>query len=54
MWSEAGILRSCGDLLCARVAAVLGAFSESRLSAEVVMVDFDGREVVAGTGRWAA
>ncbi|MDX6243156.1 MAG: cobalt-precorrin-5B (C1)-methyltransferase [Frankiales bacterium] len=54
MWSEAGILRSCGDLLCARVAAVLGAFSESRLSAEVVMVDFEGREVVAGTGRWAA
>jgi cobalt-precorrin-5B (C1)-methyltransferase len=54
MWSQAGILRACGDLLCARVAAVLEAFSEARLAAEVVMVDFEGRAVVAGTGRWAA
>jgi cobalt-precorrin-5B (C1)-methyltransferase len=54
LWSQAGILRSCGDLLCARVAAVLVAFSAGRLAADVVMVDFEGRDVVAGTGRWAA
>jgi cobalt-precorrin-5B (C1)-methyltransferase len=54
LWTEAGILRPCGDLLCARVAAVLVAFTEGRLAAEVVMVDFEGKHVVAGTGRWAA
>jgi cobalt-precorrin-5B (C1)-methyltransferase len=52
MWEEAGLLRAVGDRLCARVADVLGRFTESlgaRLAAEVAMVDFTGRRVVAAT-----
>jgi cobalt-precorrin-5B (C1)-methyltransferase len=54
IWDRAGLLRAAGDLLCARVKAVLEAFSEQRLTAEVAMVDFGGEGLVAGTGRWAA
>ena len=54
LWAAAGVLRAVGDLLCARVKAVLEAFSGQRLAAEVAMVDFAGAELVGGTGRWAA
>jgi cobalt-precorrin-5B (C1)-methyltransferase len=55
IWAAHGLLRACGDELCARVADVLVRFSERRLSAEVAMVDFTGRTVVAATrGEWVA
>jgi cobalt-precorrin-5B (C1)-methyltransferase len=55
LWEAAGLLRPCGDELCRRVAEVLTRFSEGRLSAEVAMVDFTGRRVVAATREdWVA
>ncbi len=47
LWAAAGLLRAAGDQLCARVRDVLAAFSG--LTAEVAMVDFTGRTVVAAT-----
>jgi len=47
LWEAAGVLRPCGDALCARVADVLTRFSG--LTARVAMVDPDGRAVVAAT-----
>ena len=47
LWAAAGLLRAAGDQLCARVRDVLAAFSS--LTAEVAMVDFTGRTVVAAT-----
>ena len=47
LWDAAGVLRPCGDALCAQVADVLTRFSG--LSARVAMVDPDGRTVVAAT-----
>jgi len=53
LWEAAGVLRPCGDGLCARVADVLHRFSG--LAAEVAMVDPDGRRVVAATeAGWVA
>jgi cobalt-precorrin-5B (C1)-methyltransferase len=46
-WEAAGLLRPAGDLLCARVAAVLTRFSG--LPARVAMVDPAGAGVVAAT-----
>jgi cobalt-precorrin-5B (C1)-methyltransferase len=55
IWETAGVLRSAGDQLCAQVADVLQRFSEGRLSAEVAMVDFSGKKVVAATRpEWVA
>jgi cobalt-precorrin-5B (C1)-methyltransferase len=55
LWESAGVLRPCGDELCARVADTLQRFSEGTLSAEVAMVDFSGQRVVAATrGAWVA
>jgi cobalt-precorrin-5B (C1)-methyltransferase len=55
LWENAGVLRACGDGLCARVAEVLARFSEQRLRAEVAMVDFSGQRVVAATrAEWVA
>jgi cobalt-precorrin-5B (C1)-methyltransferase len=55
LWEAAGLLRPAGDLLCRRVAEVLVRFSEHALTAEVAMVDFTGRRVVAATREeWAA
>lgn len=52
-WEEAGLLRPAGDLLCARVAAVLTRFSG--LPARVAMVDPAGAGVVAATeSAWVA
>jgi cobalt-precorrin-5B (C1)-methyltransferase len=53
LWADAGLLRQCGDALCARVADVLTRFSGLR--AQVAMVDPDGAAVVAATERaWVA
>jgi cobalt-precorrin-5B (C1)-methyltransferase len=49
LWAEAGLLRSAGDELCRRVAAVLTRFSEDALEVDVAMVDFAGHAVVAAT-----
>ncbi|RKS73785.1 cobalt-precorrin-5B (C1)-methyltransferase [Motilibacter peucedani] len=55
LWEQAGLLRPAGDELCRRVADVLVRFSEQELAAEVAMVDFTGRRVVAATVEgWAA
>ena len=47
LWEAAGLLRPCGDLLCARVGAVLTRFCG--LPARVAMVDPEGAGVVAAT-----
>ena len=53
IWERAGLLRSAGDLLCARVADVLTRFSG--LAARVALVDPDGAAVVAATEpQWVA
>jgi cobalt-precorrin-5B (C1)-methyltransferase len=47
IWAAAGLLRAAGDQLCCRVRDVLVAFSG--LAADVAMVDFTGRRMVAAT-----
>ncbi len=47
LWEAAGMLRTAGDALCARVKSVLERFSH--LDAHVAMVDFTGKVVVAAT-----
>ncbi len=55
VWETAGVLRPAGDRLCAQVADVLQRFSEGVLTAEVAMVDFTGRRIVAATRpEWVA
>ena len=49
LWERAGLLRAAGDQLCRRVQDVLVRASEHRLHADVAMVDFTGRRVVAAT-----
>ena len=49
VWEQAGVLRRAGDQLCAQVADVLQRFSEGALAAEVAMVDFTGKRIVAAT-----
>jgi cobalt-precorrin-5B (C1)-methyltransferase len=49
LWESAGLLREAGDELCRRVQSVLVRASERRLAADVAMVDFTGRRVVAAT-----
>ncbi|MGH3940525.1 MAG: cobalt-precorrin-5B (C(1))-methyltransferase [Pseudonocardiaceae bacterium] len=52
VWEAAGLLRSCGDDVCARVADTLRRFSAEagrELTARVAMVDFTGQRVVAAT-----
>ena len=49
LWAEAGLLRPAGDELCRRVRAVLERATGGRLAADVAMVDFAGRSVVAAT-----
>ncbi|GIH14837.1 cobalt-precorrin-5B (C(1))-methyltransferase [Rugosimonospora africana] len=49
LWAGAGLLRPAGDGLCERVREVLVRFTGGRLDAEVAMVDFTGRTVVAAT-----
>jgi cobalt-precorrin-5B (C1)-methyltransferase len=55
IWESAGVLRTAGDRLCAQVADVLQRFTEGALSAEVAMVDFTGKSIVAATRpEWVA
>jgi cobalt-precorrin-5B (C1)-methyltransferase len=52
IWEGGGLLRVCGDDICARVAEVLRRFSAeagAKLAAKVAMVDFTGQCVVAAT-----
>ena len=49
VWEAAGVLRPAGDKLCAQVADVLQRFTEGALTAEVAMVDFTGKRIVAAT-----
>jgi cobalt-precorrin-5B (C1)-methyltransferase len=49
LWATAGLLRTAGDALCVRVRDVLSAFTAGVVRAEVAMVDFTGRTVVAAT-----
>ena len=49
VWETAGVLREAGDRLCAQVADVLQRFTEGALTAEVAMVDFTGRTIVAAS-----
>lgn len=52
LWEAAGLLRACGDDVCARVADTLRRFSAeagAELAAKVAMVDFAGQVVVAAT-----
>lgn len=58
LWEEAGVLRACGDELARRVQEVLVRFGASvaaelpgkeALVAEVAMVDFTGKKIVAAT-----
>ena len=49
LWADAGLLRPAGDVLCVRVRDVLTRFTDGRIAAEVAMVDFTGRTVVAAT-----
>jgi cobalt-precorrin-5B (C1)-methyltransferase len=55
IWERSGLLRAAGDELCARVAEVLTRFTEGKLAADVALVDFTGRRVVAATvERWVS
>ncbi len=49
LWEAAGFLRVAGDELCRRVRGVLLRAGEGRLDADVAMVDFAGRAVVAAS-----
>ncbi|MDP9399142.1 MAG: cobalt-precorrin-5B (C(1))-methyltransferase [Actinomycetota bacterium] len=49
LWEQAGLLDAAGAELCARVREVLVRAGDGKLSAEVAMVDFTGRRVVAAT-----
>ncbi|HEV7828399.1 MAG TPA: cobalt-precorrin-5B (C(1))-methyltransferase [Pseudonocardiaceae bacterium] len=52
IWEAAGLLRACGDDVCARVADTLRRFSAeagAALHAKAAMVDFTGQRVVAAT-----
>lgn len=49
LWESAGLLPAAGTELCARVRGVLTRFVEGQLAADVAMVDFTGRTVVAAT-----
>ncbi|MGI9064730.1 MAG: cobalt-precorrin-5B (C(1))-methyltransferase [Pseudonocardiaceae bacterium] len=47
VWESAGLLRACGDVVCARVADTLR--RRSGLRSRAAMVDFTGARVVAAT-----
>ncbi|MGH3793863.1 MAG: cobalt-precorrin-5B (C(1))-methyltransferase [Pseudonocardiaceae bacterium] len=52
IWESGGLLRACGDEVCARVADTLHRFSAEvgrPLAAKAAMVDFTGQRVVAAT-----
>jgi cobalt-precorrin-5B (C1)-methyltransferase len=52
LWEAAGLVRTCGDDVCARVADTLRRFSADEggdLVTHAAMVDFTGQRVVAAT-----
>lgn len=49
MWEAAGVLAGVGARLCDRVKHVIERFCDGRISAVVVMVDPNGKAVVAGS-----
>jgi cobalt-precorrin-5B (C1)-methyltransferase len=49
LWEREGLLRVAGDQLCERVRSVLVRAGHGQLTADVAMVDFTGRAVVAAT-----
>ncbi|HEX2299215.1 MAG TPA: cobalt-precorrin-5B (C(1))-methyltransferase, partial [Pseudonocardiaceae bacterium] len=52
LWAQGGLLRACGDDICARVADTLRRFSADvgrALNTKAAMVDFTGQQVVAAT-----
>ncbi|MDP9393419.1 MAG: cobalt-precorrin-5B (C(1))-methyltransferase [Actinomycetota bacterium] len=49
VWEREGLLRTVADELCTRVRTVLVRFADGRLDADVAMVDFTGRRVVAAS-----
>lgn len=53
LWEAAGLLGPCGRELCRRTAGVLERFTDGKVAAQVVLVDFTGRRMVAMYGRLA-
>lgn len=53
LWEAAGLLGRAGRELCRRVAEVLESFTDGRVAAQVVLVDFAGKRMVAMYGRLA-
>jgi cobalt-precorrin-5B (C1)-methyltransferase len=51
LWEADGMLGRCGRELCRRVANVLEEFTESKVAAQVVLVDFTGQKMIAMYGR---
>ena len=49
IWAREGLLRPAGDELCRRVRSVLIRAAGGRLDADVALVDFAGRTVVAAS-----
>jgi cobalt-precorrin-5B (C1)-methyltransferase len=49
LWEREGLLRVAGDQLCERVRSVLVRAGRGQVTADVAMVDFTGRAVVAAT-----
>jgi cobalt-precorrin-5B (C1)-methyltransferase len=50
LWEAAGLLRPAGRELCRRVVEVMERFTDRRVAAEAVMVDFTGQRVIARQG----
>ena len=51
LWEAAGVLGTCGRELCRRTAGVLERFTDGRIAAQVVLVDFTGKRMIAMYGR---
>lgn len=56
LWDAAGVLATCGDLLCERVAGVLERFAREdcggAIEARVALVDFSGLGLTGVSERW--
>jgi cobalt-precorrin-5B (C1)-methyltransferase len=53
LWESAGVVGTCGRELCRRVAGVLERFTDGRIAAQVVLVDFTGKQMIGMYGRLA-
>jgi cobalt-precorrin-5B (C1)-methyltransferase len=51
LWAAAGLLPPCGRELCRRTAGVLERFTDGQVAAQVVLVDFTGKRMIAMYGR---